>query len=185
MLDTLLRIEKALPKLIENRAAWHSLDVDYEPPRVERVWRDTEDEMGDTVRICLHRIHPCERALVHPHPWPSAMRVVHGRYEMKVGDGGVDDLAGTQGYHKCATLILHPGSAYEMVDPHAWHSVRPLGRCAYSLMIMGPKYKEQIFNHKPFGQGRDLKSLPVENEDEILRFFAAADVLIKSFNPEG
>lgn len=173
MLDTLLRIEKVLPKLIENREAWHSLDVDYEPPRVERVWRDTEDDMGDPVRICLHRIHPCETALIHPHPWPSAMRVVQGSYEMLIGDGGVDSLAGIQGYHKCATLILAPGSAYEMVDPHAWHSVRPLGEVAYSLMVMGPKYEQQIFDHKPFGQGRELKPLSDEAVDEILEFWSS------------
>lgn len=166
MLAQLHEVEVQLPKLLLEQE-WESLDVDYEPPRVERVWR----KHGD-LRVCLHRIHPCERALMHPHPWPSAMRVVKGTYEMRLGDGGVDGLSGQQGYHKVATLTLAEGSTYEMVDPHAWHNVRPLGGVAYSLMVMGPKYTQSPFDHKKFGQGRDLKRLSAITASEILSFFA-------------
>lgn len=170
MLEQLLKVEALLPKLIEDRQAWQSLDVDYEPPRVERVWRDYDLE-GTPVRICLHRIHPCERALMHPHPWPSAMRVVDGSYEMIVGEGGVDGLSGTQGYHKIATVILTKGAAYEMVDTAAWHNVRPVGDVAYSLMIMGPKYNRSPFDHSKFGQGQELQPLPAVTVDELLGYF--------------
>lgn len=170
MLETLRQIEEQLPKLIENRAAWKSLDVDYEPPRVERVWREVELD-GTPYRVCLHRIHPCERALMHPHPWPSAMRVVDGSYEMIVGHGGVDGMSGTQGYHKTATLILTKGAAYEMVDMDGWHNVRPVGNVAYSLMVMGPRYVDSPFDHSKFGAGQTLKSLPKVTEDELLGYF--------------
>jgi len=167
-LDRLEKVEEQLPVLLDDVAEWQTLDVDYEPPRVERVWR----QVGD-LRVCLHRIHPCDKALMHPHPWPSAMRVVQGSYVMVLGDGGVDGLAGIQGYHKVATVVLSAGSTYEMVDVHGWHSVRPLWGVAYSLMIMGPKYPEQAFDHKEFGQGRTFKGLPDEARDEIMDVFRA------------
>ena len=58
---------------LANPKLWKTLDVDYHPPRVERVWMSFDDK-----RISLHVIHPCETndALVHPHPWESAMYVL-------------------------------------------------------------------------------------------------------------
>src|SRR5262245_5320802 len=83
LLDTLRRFEQKLPDLLADPAGWETVDVDYEPPRVERLWRQLEPD----VRAFLHRIHPCERALFHPHPWPSAVKIVSGTYEMLVGYG--------------------------------------------------------------------------------------------------
>ena len=82
MLHLLHAIEADLPLLLTNTDGWASLDIDYHPPRVERVFRDL-----DGARVSLHVIHPCEpeQALFHPHPWPSAMRVLSGTYEMGVG----------------------------------------------------------------------------------------------------
>ncbi len=88
MLDVLFHVEKALPQLLQDESAWNSVLVDYHPPTVERLWTAWQG-----YRVYLHRIHPCEheQALFHPHPWPSAMRVLDGEYEMAVGFG-----AGTQ-----------------------------------------------------------------------------------------
>jgi len=42
-------------------------------------------EPGDS-RICLHRFEHCEAAdsIAHPHPWPSSMLILSGKYDMAV-----------------------------------------------------------------------------------------------------
>lgn len=120
--------EADLPRLLQDEEGWHTLDVNYEPPHVERLWRP----YGDECRLYLHRIHPCEVALLHPHPWPSAVRVVSGRYEMGVGWSPSDippKLA--------AKIVLRPNSSYVMDDPNGWHYVKPLGEPSLSVMVTG------------------------------------------------
>jgi len=115
-----------LPELLHHEAIWQSLLIDYEPPVVERLW--TPLPSG---RLFLHRIHPCEQALFHPHPWPSAVKVVSGLYEMDVGQG-----FGTIAPPPVACRLLLPaGTYYEMSHPTGWHSVRPLGGPSLSLML--------------------------------------------------
>lgn len=84
MLDVLAQLEQDLPEMLKDESIWRSLYVDYHPPTVERLWTPWRE-----YRAFLHRIHPCDRqqALFHPHPWPSAMRVLEGAYEMAVGFG--------------------------------------------------------------------------------------------------
>ena len=126
MLDTLLAAEAALPTLL-TEPGWQGVHIDYHPPHVDRVWR-----AWDTWRIYLHHIHPCApgEALFHPHPWPSAMRVLDGRYEMALGYGATKPPI-------AARVIAGPDTAYEMVDPDAWHYVRPLDGPALSIMVTG------------------------------------------------
>lgn len=112
---------------------WSTLDVDYEPPRVERLWKPLPNE---DARIYLHRIHPCEKALFHPHPWPSAVMILSGRYEMGVGFG-----SGEQEPPVAARTILAAGSCYEMDHPDGWHWVRPIGGPSLSVMITGLPWK--------------------------------------------
>jgi hypothetical protein len=126
MLPILARAERALPALLVSEVGWNSLDVDYDPPRVERLWRPFEE-----CRLYLHRIHPCDRALYHPHPWPSAIKIVSGGYEMGVGFG-----EGSQPPLVAATLHLKPGSSYEMTNIDGWHYVLPSVE-NLSIMITG------------------------------------------------
>lgn len=129
MLEALAAAERRLPDLLLRAdAEWESLDVDYEPPRVERLWRFLEDGC----RLYLHRIHPCERALFHPHPWPSAIKVLSGTYEMGLGSSST-----AEDPTEAATLMLTAGSSYEMIEPNGWHYVRPIGGPSLSLMITG------------------------------------------------
>src|SRR5690348_11598928 len=118
MLQIMIEMEAKLKVLLADRARWNSVYVDYHKPYVERLWTQV-----DSVRVYLHRIHPCTRdeALFHPHPWPSAMRILQGKYEMAVGYG-----KGMNPPPKAATLVLETGSSYEMIDPDGWHYVRPL-----------------------------------------------------------
>lgn len=129
MLNSLFEIEKLLPKLLNDKSEWKSLYVDYHKPFVKRLYR----QFGEN-RIYLHKILPCEKeeSLLHPHPWPSAMKVIQGTYQMGVGysETNIEPVI-------ASTLILPENSYYEMIEPHAWHYVRPLGQASYSLMITG------------------------------------------------
>ncbi len=155
LLSVLHRAEDALPNLLET-AKWRSIDIDYEFPRVERLWIPFEEQF----RLYLHRIHPCIQALFHPHPWPSAVRIVDGRYEMGLGYG-------KEAPPEAARLILSSGSEYEMIDPDCWHSVRPLQCSTISFMVSGLPWSRP----SP-GRHRSTKPLSNSGVDELLATFS-------------
>lgn len=151
MLRALRHAETNLADYLSDVDGWKSLYIDYEPPTVLRLWRTID---GGGHRLYLHRILPCETALFHPHPWPSAVKVLEGAYEMNVGFG-----AGIDPPNVASTLILRPGSAYEMIDPDSWHSVRPLQRPSISIMVTGIPWKRWSPGPPP---GRTLRPLTQE-----------------------
>jgi hypothetical protein len=129
MLEVLHQVETLLPQILKDESRWKSVFVNYHPPFVERLWTD-----WGNYRIYLHLIYPCNdtEALFHPHPWPSAMKIINGRYEMWVGHGeGMKPPLVTE------IRILCAGDEYEMIDPNDWHSVRPLEEPSLSLMVTG------------------------------------------------
>lgn len=100
-------------------------------------------------RVYLHRIHPCGEAepLMHPHPWPSAVKILEGEQE-------IIDRSGD-------TMILTPGCYYEMTNRDAQHSVNPLGSPSLSLMISGAPYPG-FLAPKPYGKLRPLTDKEIE-----------------------
>lgn len=167
MLSILSDVEKDLPQLVHRPEIWESLDIDYHPPRVERLWTPWRE-----YRIYLHKIHPCEPAdaLFHPHPWPSAMRVCSGTYEMTVGYGKGQELPPV-----ACRMIVRVGMApeasmafwYEMTDPDAWHAVRPINAPCYTVMVTG----------KPWGReapkaDHPLKPLSSEQKDAMIKWYS-------------
>ena len=135
MLDVLAQVEEVLPELLRDAGGWQSVLVNYHPPMVERLWCSWRG-----YRVFLHRIHPCDagQALFHPHPWPSAMRVLEGEYEMAVGFG-----AGTVEPPVAARLIVRGDFRYEMTHPDSWHYVRPLHLPTLSVMVTGKPWKRE------------------------------------------
>jgi hypothetical protein len=135
MLDVLARLESELPALLDDPARWNSLDINYHAPFVERLWLPWGD-----YRVSLHRILPCEPsdALFHPHPWPSAMRILEGTYEMAVGHG-----RGSTPPPIAARIVASGEFRYEMTDPDAWHYVRPIGRHSLSVMVTGKPWQRE------------------------------------------
>lgn len=135
MRDVLYLVESLLPQLLADASGWNSLLVDYHAPIVERVWRQ-----WDACRISLHCIHPCDagEALYHPHPWPAAMRICSGQYEMAVGYGEGDDPPPV-----ASTLVLEAGSCYEMINLDGWHAVRPLAHPVLSVMVSGAPWDRE------------------------------------------
>ncbi len=160
MLEVLSQVEFVLPGLLQDEGLWQSLYVDYHPPTVERLW----STWGD-YRVYLHRIHPCERdqALFHPHPWPSAMHILEGEYEMAVGFG-----SGMVPPPIAALLIARQDFRYEMTHPDSWHYVRPLGAPTLSVMVTG-----QPWDRESPKSSKRLKPLQAEQSAELFRLFRA------------
>src|SRR4029453_9316886 len=158
MLEALYAVDKELPAVLQDEGAWQSLYVDYHPPFVERLWLSWHE-----YRVNLHRIHPCDpgEALFHPHPWPSAMRVLAGEYEMAVGYGRGDKTP------RVAALLIAAGEfRYEMTEPDAWHYVRPIGRPTLSLMVTGKPWERwSPRSEKP------LQPLSAEQREQLFRLF--------------
>jgi len=152
-------IELDLPRLLERRDEWQSVHVTYHPPRVERLWIQ-----HGSFRVFLHRIHPCREsdALFHPHPWPSAVRVVSGRYEMGVAgtafDPDTDAMTDPPAWDtQSAKIILVPGSEYEMTERQGWHYVRPIDGPSDSVMVTGPPYDPPV----------EMPSAPTEKQGPL------------------
>ena len=160
MLDILSRIEQDLPRLLREESVWQSLYVDYHHPMVERLWKTWSD-----YRVFLHRIHPCasDQALFHPHPWPSAMRVLEGEYEMAVGFG-----AGLETPPVAALMVARGDFRYEMTHPDSWHYVRPLDRPTLSVMVTGKPWARET----PKLSKRLYPLAPDKVEDLLERFRA-------------
>jgi hypothetical protein len=140
MLDVLSRALSELPKLLRSDDAWYSMDIDYHPPRVERLFHNWGKH-----RIMLHRIEPCakEEALFHPHPWPSAMRVLKGTYWMRVGSAaGVEPPP--EVFEVMVTVGPDTDFRYAMTHPDGWHVVIPVGGPVYSVMVIGPYWDRPI-----------------------------------------
>lgn len=129
MLKALHAIEKQLPDLLQDTEGWQSMFIDYEQPIVKRIWR----QLGE-YRVCLHKIHSCnkDKAFFHPHPWPSAMKILKGAYEMGLGYSTSNEIPPIM-----TTLVLKKDSEYVMDDIRAWHYVRPVTEYAYSVMVTG------------------------------------------------
>lgn len=80
---------------------------------------------------------------------------------MKVGYGKGIELPPSAG-----TFILSPGSRYEL-DGDGWHSVRPLEKPSYSLMISGKPTGREM----PVTPKEPLKELTPERFAEMIRVF--------------
>lgn len=163
MLDVLYKAEEELSVLLHRDnilEGWNSVNVNYHDPHVERVWR----QWGE-YRISLHCIHPCEpsKSLFHPHPWPSAMRILSGEYEMEVGYG-----KGVEVPPSACKIVLQPESVYEMTDPDGWHSVRPLNGPCWTVMVSGKPWNRPM-NEEP---KHKLEPLSAERVAKMLAWFS-------------
>lgn len=167
LLKELKRIEKEDMRNLLLFGNWESLDIDYHPPHVERVWT----KVGEN-RLSLHLIHPCDKgeSLLHPHPWKSAMHVIKfhkfryptsGRYEHGIGyNNGEEDIMLSKQVYKGDVY-------YEIDNPETLHYVRPIGGPCYSIMLNGPVEWEQ--NNIP--ANKKLKPLSKKRKAYVLDIF--------------
>ena len=154
-----------LPDMLRtNLDQWRGLDVLYHEPRVERVWAPLELQYS-SYRVSLHVIHQTdsEKCLFHPHPWPSAMRIVKGGYEMGIGYG-----AGLETPPMACKVILAAGSSYEMNDSDGWHYVNPTEETSLSVMVSGKPWGREMPVEPGHGTNREMAPEEIE---AILRMF--------------
>jgi len=168
MLANLTLVERMLGGLLKQSPdKWKTLHIDYEPPRVERCWCEVEGGL----RVMLHRIHSCDKALYHPHPWPSAIRIVTGVYEMGLALGHTASSTEPNTYTEVARTVLAAGSRYEMIEPLGWHYVRPLKEPSLSIMVIGQPWENDPWDHSKFGKGVKHEPLSNERRDSLLDEF--------------
>lgn len=167
-IDRLKEFEKhVIPILLQKPSEWSSLDIDYHPPRVERLFWDN----GDGYRIYLHVIHNTDQeCLFHKHNWPAALKQVHGSYEMGV-TYCADEVDSSKAYNLpiLAKLIVSAGSYYEMTQTDALHYVRPITPFSLSIMLTHDRYPEHVIRKE--ANTRQLEPLSDLRKLEILSLF--------------
>lgn len=167
MLDILHKVEDGIEGFLMGEG-WRSKCIDYTPPVVHRIYRDIViDDVG--YRIYLHRIFSCKRAFFHPHPWPSAVRVIgasagtRSTYEMGVGFSSNERHDPPP---HAAVMFVSDGFKYVMDHPDAWHYVKILGAPSVSLMVSGPVWDRP--GGAPRTEKYDFRPLTEEERFEIV-----------------
>ena len=165
-IEHLKHAELHIPRLLMQPEIWNTLDVDYYPPRVERLWTQYDNEH----RLFIHLIHPTdEPCLFHKHRWPASFKMIDGSYEM--GITWFRDEIKSEDAHKLpmmAKFIIYTGSYYQMTETHTLHYVKPLGGVSTSLMLSGPLYPEAESRKKVGATA--LKPLSVLRKMTILQW---------------
>lgn len=163
MYDVLAEAMARMPEWLRDEEGWNSLKVDYNHPHVDRLWR----QFGEN-RVLLHRIYPCEteQALLHPHPWPSAVNVYPGSSQYETGIGYGDPTG--EAPPLAAKFILSAGS-YELTDQNAWHYVRPIDRPIFTMMVIGKPFG--LPKDERFGALKEHRHLTDLEKDRIFDFF--------------
>lgn len=167
-IDKLKFIElTVLPNLLSQPDKWNTLDVDYHPPRVERLFTDC----GDGYRLYLHVIHKTDGdCLYHKHNWPAALKQVHGVYKM--GMTYSESEVGSDEAHSLPDLACFEvveGTYYEMTQTDALHYVKPTTPFSCSIMLTHDKYPEHVFRKEAVE--RQLEPLTMMRKLEILEMF--------------
>lgn len=141
-IEILKSLEGDIRTLLDSPEVWKTLDVDYFPPRVERLYTDYKG-----YRIFLHTIHPTDKpCLFHKHRWPAAFKQLKGSYEMGISYSE-KEVSSDEAYllPNVARFIINEGTYYEMTQTDCLHFVNPKGEVSYSIMITRDMYPEASF----------------------------------------
>jgi len=141
-IETLKSLEYDVKILLNHPNLWRTLDVDYFPPRVERLYTDYKG-----YRVFLHIIHPTDKpCLFHKHRWPAAFKQLSGSYEMGI-TYSEKEVTSEEAYllPTIARFLIKEGSYYEMTQTDCLHFVNPKGQVSCSIMITKDLYPESEF----------------------------------------
>lgn len=135
-----------------------TLLIDYEEPYVKRIWI----QINPTIRLLFHEILPCDEAFMHSHAWASAVRIlpISGDYEMETAFRPIPTM---KPVILCRSIFTS-GGYYEMLDPRGYHSVKPLYKPSYSVMLT---YRTGWLNDAPTSK----KALTALSEKDKSRIF--------------
>lgn len=166
-ITVLKQMEPIIKELLKYPNVWKTLDVDYFPPRVERLYT-----IWNGYRIHLHVIHPTDQpCLMHKHRWPSAMKLLKGSYEMGLAYW-THEIAAKNAFiiPILSKLLLTAGSYYEMTQTDTLHYVKPTGEPSYSIMITCDLYPE-AYKLRQEQVTKELQPLSNPRKIEILNIF--------------
>ena len=162
-IEELVKLEVHILNKTYEPNEWKTLDVDYFPPRVERLYTT----IGD-YRVYLHVIHKTnEECLYHKHRWAAAFKQIQGIYEMGITYSETEITS--EEAHKLPTLAkfrMNRKSYYEMTQTDCLHYVKPISPVSYSVMITKDLYPEAVFRKESLD--RKLNELTIERKTEIL-----------------
>lgn len=167
-IELLQGLEYQIKLMLQDDTEWKSLDVDYYPPRVERLYAN----IGE-YRIHLHIIHQTnETCLYHKHRWPAVFKQLKGSYTM--GITYCAEEINSDAAHNLPTLakfLLNEGSYYEMTQTDCLHYVQPFSSTSYSIMLTqnGVMYPEANFRKEK--SDKPLHELSEERIKEIKQIF--------------
>lgn len=167
-IEILKSLEPEIKVLLDKPELWNTLDVDYYPPRVERLWTEYKG-----YRIFLHTIHPTDKpCLYHKHKWPAAFKQVSGSYEMGI-TYSEDEITSEEAYNlpHIAKFIISHGSYYEMTQTDCLHYVKPMSGVSRSIMITKELYPEADIRKEVLDV--ELKELNQEDKIRILDTYKA------------
>ena len=138
-IEILSSLEKEINILLDYGNVWKTLDVDYYPPRVERLYTEYNG-----YRIFLHTIHKTDKnCLYHKHRWPAAFKQLKGSYEMGI-TYSESEIDSDEAYDlpTLAKFIMKEGSYYEMTQTDCLHYVKPISDVSHSIMITKDLYTD-------------------------------------------
>ena len=166
--ELLISLQPLILEALNNQDIWSSLDIDYYPPVVKRLYT----QLGK-YRIYLHEIYSTnEKCLFHKHRWPAVFKQLEGEYEM--GFTYCENEVSSEEASLLPILgkfVMVPGSYYEMKQTDALHYVKPLTPISYSLMITEDLYDEAKEIRKEREVERGLKGLSIlEKQNLIYKF---------------
>jgi hypothetical protein len=165
-IKTLQDLELKIKGLLDYPDFWDSLDVDYFPPRVERLYIKMWN-----YRVHLHLIHKTDsECLYHKHRWAAAFKQLYGSYEMGITYS--ENEITSEEAHSIPTLAkftISPGNYYEMTQTDCMHYVRPITDKSLSIMLTKDLYPEASFRKETLD--RKLNELTNERKMEILSMF--------------
>jgi len=165
-IEHLKEAEKHLPRLLQQSDIWNTLDVNYFPPRVERLWMQYDNDH----RLFIHLIHPTsEQCLFHKHRWSASFKMLNGSYEMGVAHSE-EEITSEMAYRipVISKFVLTEGSYYEMTNTNTLHYVKPIDGISISLMLSGPLYPEAEFRKEVVN--KELQPLSEFRKTTILQW---------------
>ena len=165
-IEILKSLEPEIISMLLMPELWKSLDVDYFPPRVERLYTTIRE-----YRIYLHVIHETEsECLYHKHRWAGVFKQVSGEYEMGI-TYSQDEITSEEAHNMpdLAKFRITKGSYYEMTQTDCMHYVKPVTPISYSIMVTKDLYPEAVFRKESLD--RKLNELSESRKTEILKSF--------------
>lgn len=161
MLNSLYEIEKNLATHLEDKNSWKSLYIDYDKPYIKTLYKTIGEHTVYLTEICF--CHPGE-IIPKSSPWPFAMKIISGSYEMTFGFSKVDTISHT------TKLILSRDSYYEGTDIQAKHGLRALEKNSFALVVTGKPWSNKKYNYP-------LRHLANNESNEIFNAFNKAYTL--------